>query len=438
MLKPILIAAVLALSTFAQAPPVPIADHHQHLFSPSKAKVVYDPPLPAIKLPPELSALLSARETGWNNKTMLGVLFVEDALMLNTQDEDLPTWVRGREQIADELSRYFSNPYRITPVAFRVDVGTAFIAGYYTRGEGESEKHFGHVMLSLRKDAAGKWLIAAETPTFPGPFALAPSNADQLIAQLDDAAIQKAAVLSVAYQWGGSSGAVQPDEYDRVKAENDYISREVAKYPQRLVGFCSFNPLKEYAVRELERCAGDLKLKGLKLHFGNSRIDIRKADHLEKVRNVFRAANRLRVPLIVHMWTGPEYEKEGDQHARVFLEKLLPEAPDVMIQIAHLAGGGRSTPAALNVFADAIAASDRRTKNLYFDIATSVRGQSAKGISDDAVAIRRIGLDRILYGTDAAPPNPPARVSWANFRGLMPLTDAELRTIATNVAPYLR
>jgi hypothetical protein len=51
-----------------------------------------------------------------------------------------------------------------------------------------------------------------------------------------------------------------------------------------------------------------------------------------------------------------------------------------------------------------------------------------------------VGLRRILFGSDLSLPNgnPPAREAWANFRAAVPLTDAEFRTIARNVAPYLR
>jgi predicted TIM-barrel fold metal-dependent hydrolase len=60
----------------------------------------------------------------------------------------------------------------------------------------------------------------------------------------------------------------------------------LGKYPNRLVGFCSFNPLKDYAVEELNRCSKLSGMIGLKLHFGNSRVDIRRPDHLEKLRAV--------------------------------------------------------------------------------------------------------------------------------------------------------
>jgi predicted TIM-barrel fold metal-dependent hydrolase len=415
--------------------PPPLVDHHQHLFSPAKAKVVYNPPLPTIELPKELAALIRERETAWNDKSALSALYTEDGLLLNTLDEDFPTWMRGRATIAEELTRYFDDPYRITPVAYRVDDSSGYVAGYYTRGEGDNIRHFGHVFLSLSKTSAGKWGIATETPTFPGPFVREPSTADQLIAQLDEAGIKRAVVLSVAYQWGSSSN-LRPDEYTKVKAENDYIAQQVARYPNRLVGFCAFNPLKDYALDELERCQNILQLKGLKLHFGNSRVELRNPEHVEKIRRVFAAANKHRVPIVAHLWT--LNKNYGREDAEVFLNKILPVAPDITIQIAHLAGGGNSNPPALTVYADAIAAGDRRTRNLYFDLATVTTGNTAESVRRDAILMRRIGFKRILYGTDTSPPHPPARTAWANFKGLMPLTDAEFRTIAGNVAPYLR
>jgi hypothetical protein len=53
--------------------------------------------------------------------------------------------------------------------------------------------------------------------------------------------------------------------------------------------------------------------------------------------------------------------------------------------------------------------------------------------------IRQIGLDRILYGSDAAFGNhPDPGGSWAAFRKGVPLSAAEFGKIARNVAPYLR
>ena len=357
--------------------------------------------------------------------------------MLNTLDGEFPTWMSGGSAVALELTRYFDDPYRITPVAYRIDGNAGFIAGYLTRGEGEAAKHFGHVMLSVGRNEDGTWSILTESPTMPGPFSREPISAEQLIARLDEAGIKRAVVLSVAYQWGNRNSK-DPNEYEKVRTENDFTATEVAKFPNRLVGFCGVNPLKDYAVKELERCKNEIHLIGLKMQFGNSGVDLRKPEHLEKVRQVFRAANRLRMPIVAHLWINPEFETEGGQHAKVFLDQLLPEVPDVTVQIAHMAGGGRSTDTALAVFADAIAAKNPLTKNLYFDVATLTVGQTKAGLQKDADRMRQIGLKRIHYGTDASPPNPSPYNAWADFKGRMPLTDAEFRIVATNVAPYLR
>lgn len=87
------------------------------------------------------------------------------------------------------------------------------------------------------------------------------------------------------------------------------------------------------------------------------------------MKEFFRAANRLRMPIVAHLWTIDR--SYGAEHSRVFLEQLLPEVPDIVVQIAHFAGGGPGyTDSALGVFADAIQKGDPRTKNLYFDVAT--------------------------------------------------------------------
>ena len=107
------------------------------------------------------------------------------------------------------------------------------------------------------------------------------------------------------------------------------------------------------------------------------------------------------------------------------------------MQIAHFAGGGPGySDEALEVYAKAIAAGDPRTKNLYFDFATVADGQSKEVLQKFAERIRQIGLPRVLYGTDLAPPT--ARQSWLTFRTTVPLTDEEFKTIAGNVAPYFR
>lgn len=270
-------------------------------------------------------------------------------------------------------------------------------------------------------------------------------TASEVVTLLDTAGIRRGLLLSVAYMYGRPARPVE-DEYAKVRAENDWTAAQAAQYPKRLLAFCSFNPLKEYALDELERCAKDPNLKhGLKLHFGNSDVQLDNAEHLEQLRRVFRAANQHRMTIAIHIRASISLKRPyGAAQARVFLEQLLPLVPNSHVQIAHLAGTGPGyddppSDQALAVLAEAVDRRDPRARRLWFDVASCVD----LNISTDNAAlvakrIRQIGVKRILYGSDAAVgDNLRPRESWAAFRRL-PLTEAEFKQIARNVAPYLR
>lgn len=269
-------------------------------------------------------------------------------------------------------------------------------------------------------------------------------SARDVIALLDDAGIRHAVVLSMAYTWGKASRAPVDNEYEHVKAENDWTAQQAAQYPERLRAFCSLNPLKPYALAELARCNADPRLRhGLKLHFGNSDVDLDNAENVAQVRKVFAAANGYGMALVVHMRTSIDNKRKyGAEQARVFLSELLPAAPDVPVQIAHLAGAGgyeAATDAALGVFCDALAKHDPRVRNLWVDASVVVRpAMTPEQLQQVAARIRQIGVERVLYGSDAAAsPLTHPKAGWTAFRRL-PLTDAEFAAIAANVAPYMR
>lgn len=282
----------------------------------------------------------------------------------------------------------------------------------------------------------------------PSAAALAPNlsvlTASDLVKLLDEAGIRRAAVYSLAYQYGNPNRPPVEDEYAKVVAENDWTAREVASFPDRLVAFCGVNPLKEYALGEIDRCAGNAQLRrGLKMHFGNSDVDLGNPQHVEQLRRVFRTANAHRMAIAVHMRSSVTMKRPyGAAQAKVFLDRLLPEAPDVTVQIAHLAGaGGYEDPAideALGVFADAIESNDPRMKRVYFDISGVMRpGIKPESTGRIVARVRQLGLERVLYGSDGGPTAagaPKARL--ADYERL-PLTDTEFRTIAANVAPYV-
>ena len=244
----------------------------------------------------------------------------------------------------------------------------------------------------------------------------------------------------------GSPRRAITDEYGKVRAENDWTTAQAAEYPDRLIAFCGFNPLKDYALEELVRCARTRRLnRGIKLHLGNSDVQLENPDHVARLRQVFQAANQHRMAIVLHMRASISRQRPyGPTQARAFLEQLLPEAPDVPVQVAHLAatGPGYDDPPGDSVMAflaEAVHRKDPWTRNLWFDVA---------GIMDSSVTpaqaalmvqrIRRVGMDRILYGSDAAVGgNLRPREGWAAIRRL-PLTSEELDRIAHNIPPYFR
>lgn len=260
-------------------------------------------------------------------------------------------------------------------------------------------------------------------------------SAAELIRQLDEAKIERAVLLSIAYQFGNPNRPAVANEYERVKAENDWTAEQAAQYPKRLTAFCGVNPLKDYALQEIARCAKDPRLRrGLKLHFGNSDVNMDNPAHVAQLRQVFSEANRHRMAIVAHIRSNYNNRRPwGAQQARVLLDQLLPLAKDTTVQIAHLASAGafddEGVEAALAVFAEAFAARDKRVKRLYVDVSMARWESKAESL---ARLLRKIGMKRLVYGSDS----PPTK-ALHDFRKL-PLTASELRQIELNVAPFFR
>jgi predicted TIM-barrel fold metal-dependent hydrolase len=130
----------------------------------------------------------------------------------------------------------------------------------------------------------------------------------------------------------------------------------------------------------------------------------------------------------------------GSRQARIFLEDVLPAAPDVTVQIAHLGGAGTyddpAVDAALEEFVTAVRNHDKRVRNLYFDISGIAGFGEWRAKAGQIVArIRQLGLNHILFGSDGALPGNSPREAWAAVAEL-PLSRRELATIAGNDAPY--
>jgi predicted TIM-barrel fold metal-dependent hydrolase len=368
----------------------------------------------------------------------VGGLYTDDAIIREWAEG---RWWQGHARI-DRFMNNLEKRVRLVPKAYAADERAGYIAGNIQvleagadhGGEGGEVYNF---MLGIRRAPSGAWQIASEMmDAINPPVYAAPIAADHLRDLLDDAGIQKAAVLSVAY-WFGAPYREPPvqDAAEKTRQENDWTIAQTRRHPERLVPFCSVNPLAPYALAELERCAGVADVRGIKIHLANSRVDLKNAEHVAQLRRFFAAADRHGLAVVVHAKTQGGY---GAEQARIFLDQVLTAAPNVPVQLAHMANGWEAAA----VYAEAIAAGDPRTRRLYFDLAQAVplakQEQTPTLMAQIAATLRRIGLQRIFFGSDMdVGGNPSPRDHWKAMRRL-PLTDDELRTLADNTPPYLR
>ena len=333
----------------------------------------------------------------------------------------------------------------LTPVSQRLSQTTA-ASGVAVQEAIVPADHHMHVWSADARDllleaqrAVGQEVIAEED-------ARALTGADA-VAALDSAGIRRGVVLSNAYFFGIPDVEVE-DEQARTRAENDFVARQVSQHPDRLVGFFSVNPVAEYAIEEIERLADRPEFVGLKLHLGNSNVDLRDSTDVRRLRAVFARANEAGLAIVIHI--GGRSADFGAADAEAFLSEVLPAAPDVAVQLAHMAGPGGfgpGTQASFETFVAAIERDAEATENLLFDLSGVPHPISmAQG---DTTLIRRIeelngafleaaravGFDRVVFGSDY--PSISVARYFQGIRETLALSDAEFRDLVDDPAPYL-
>lgn len=434
---------VPAAASGTEAEIVPFADYHTHISSLAVSRYITDPILPEVPVPPEVTELLRKRMSLLlpdGDPDAVTDLYTDDAVLRGHDGN----WVEGRFRIRAThwLSRMVqSGKPRIVPSRFEAAGPLAILTGTVISG-GAIPRHGALVHMALRKER-GVWRIAMESIPGGAPPIPVEHPVEPLIAEMNAAGVRKSILMSTAFLFGSAIEEPRLGEYAGVVAENDWVAQQAARYPDRLVAFCGFSPIRDYAVREIARCSKIAHVKGLKLHFSDSGVNLTNPEHLRRVKEVFRAANAHGLHVMAHI-SILEMVKDtllGRRQAEIFLQEVLPLAPDVIVQIAHMGGDSGFPPSVettFAVFADAVTAGDPRMKNVYFEV---VHGNFNESTRERLVKrMRQVGMERLLFASDrsrAGSGNPPAAEAWRSFRRL-PLTETEFRTIAQNVLPYVR
>lgn len=155
------------------------------------------------------------------------------------------------------------------------------------------------------------------------------SDAEDLIARLDEANVQKAVVLSLGYMSELSNDLA-------VSAENDFVATEVAANPDRLIGFCGINPLLLSAASELDRCLDLDGMVGVKLHPVGSGLNIADPDEAAALAAVFDKIAQHDAPVLIHVGAPLGLPLDADGLAN--LATIIATHPDVRVMHAHCAG----------------------------------------------------------------------------------------------------
>ena len=203
------------------------------------------------------------------------------------------------------------------------------------------------------------------------------ATAEEVIASMDEHEIDKSVILNLG--WVSHEFCVET---------NDYILEAIARYPERLIGFCVIQPLAgDKALKELERCARN-GVKGI----GEMRPDVQDFDLKDSsvMRPVIEIAVKHNLIFLTHASepVGHQYFGKGNITPEAIYPFIL-NFPDLKVVCAHW-GGGLPFYALMPEVAEALS-------NVYFDTAATpflYKSQIFKQIADIA------GSDKILFGSD--------------------------------------
>ena len=203
------------------------------------------------------------------------------------------------------------------------------------------------------------------------------ATAEEVIASMDEHGIDKSVILNLG--WVSHELCVET---------NDYILEAIARYPERLIGFCVIQPLAgDKALKELERCARN-GVKGI----GEMRPDIQDFDLKDSsvMRPVIETAVKHNLIFLTHASepVGHQYFGKGNITPEAIYPFIL-NFPDLKVVCAHW-GGGLPFYALMPEVAVALS-------SVYFDTAATpflYKPQIFKQIADIA------GSDKILFGSD--------------------------------------
>ena len=280
------------------------------------------------------------------------------------------------------------------------------------------------------------------------PFSRPDSAYTSVTAALREGEATHAFLISMAHIYGSGEfrealGLTVEEEEERVSRANDHVGRQVARDPERLVGFCAFNPLRPYATAEMLRCHQDPGLRGIKLHLPNGGVRLSEPEHLERLAGVMTHAAAEGRPVLLHVVGWEHAPSEEDW--RGFWREVVAPHPEVEMYLAHGGGGGGYRGASrlgMRTGAEVLGPLDPRPR-VFIELSGSVLAEETDGVpasrpeelQELADDLRSFGLEWVVFGSDY-PVFSPRDFAGALHR-LLPLASEELRQVLSNRGPSL-
>ncbi|HEY49011.1 MAG TPA: amidohydrolase [Dehalococcoidia bacterium] len=203
------------------------------------------------------------------------------------------------------------------------------------------------------------------------------ATAEEIVENMDKEGIDISVVLNIGWS-----------NHELCCETNEYIMEAIARYPDKLIGFCAIQPLAgKKAVRELERC-----IRGGVRGIGELRCDTQGFDITNKtlMSPITEVAIEHDLVVLTHSSepVGHVYPGKGAITPDI-LYRFIQNFPELKVVCAHW-GGGLPFYALMPEVAETLS-------NVYFDTAASpflYHDTIFKYVAEIA------GADKILFGSD--------------------------------------
>ena len=165
---------------------------------------------------------------------------------------------------------------------------------------------------------------------------------------------------------------------DVFRKQNDQVLRVLDRWPDRLLGFAYLNAqFPDECLKEIDRCVANGPMVGIKLWVA------RKCSEAE-VEPIIRRCGELNAAIYQHTWIKRGGNRPGES-TPMDIASLAARVPSVPLICGHTGG---DWPLGIRAV--------RATPNVSVGIGG---GEPGSGLVD--MAVRELGADRVIYGSDA-------------------------------------